>query len=151
MTHPNASALRPAVTATVPAEPVSPYRGLLASLWYNRRTLVRLALAAGIAAVTINFLMPKEWTATGSFVVQEPKADAAGGLAGLTSKFGIDLSSSSGGYSPRFFAWLLLSDQVLTTIADMRIKPPAEDAGKTVTEALEIKGKTPEIRRARAV
>jgi uncharacterized protein involved in exopolysaccharide biosynthesis len=129
----------------------TPPRNFLATLWYKRKSLARAALAAAILGIGLAYLMPRDWTASGSFVIQENKPDAAGSLAGLTSKFGIDLSSASGGYSPRFFAWLLETDQVLGTIADMRLKAPAVDAGRTVMEALQIKGNTPQLQRARAI
>jgi uncharacterized protein involved in exopolysaccharide biosynthesis len=110
-----------------------------------------MALAAAALSLVASLLLPRDWVAGGSFVVSDSKPDAGAGLAGLTQKFGIDLSSGGAGYSPRFYAYLLKSKAILSEIAQLKLKPPYKKAGQSVMDALDVRGKTESIRLERAV
>jgi uncharacterized protein involved in exopolysaccharide biosynthesis len=131
------------------SENLSPTLGRL-FLW--RRRILRAALITGALALVVAFVYPRDWTTEASFVVQDPKADALKSLGGVTAQFGIDLSSSSSSYSPRFFAAFIRSEEVLRSIAALPL-PFASGTGaqgNPVADALPVRGRSAEIKRARA-
>ena len=126
-------------------EPIVPH------YWRHRRRIVRLVIESVLLAGLITMIVPQEWTSSGSFVVEDKSDDAMQSLSSISAKFGVDLSSSSNGASPRFFAALLTSHQVLAVVADQRAPGAAGASTLTVPALLRIKGESPAIRRERTI
>ncbi len=101
----------------------------VSSVLLARKTIARIVASVCVVVVVVLLLLPRQWTASGSFVPTGRAAESLGGLPGIASQFGIQLSGSSGGYAPRFFEQLLRSETVLASIAATSF-PLAGDASK---------------------
>jgi uncharacterized protein involved in exopolysaccharide biosynthesis len=110
-------------------------------------------LLAGLITAAVVLLLPATWTARGSFVAQSGQAESLGQLAGIASQFGVNIANGSNGYSPRFFAALMTSDQVLGTVVDQSYSVRDGSAIRQVKlqDALKISGSTPSVRRQKTI
>ena len=124
---------------------------LVLALLRYRRLAARAVVTVAVFTAAAVLLMPRTWTARGSFVAQGGRGESLGALAGLASQFGFNLAGASGGYPPRFFAALVTSDEVLGAVVGQPAPLSAVDSGGSVADALGVTGATPEIRRARAI
>lgn len=139
---------------TAPSSSQGPGAGassVLRLLFERRRLVVRAVTAVVALTVAAALILPRTWTARGSFVAQAGSVENLGALAGLASQFGVNIGSGAGGYPPRFYAALVTSDEVLGVVVDEQAPGASEGSPITVAEALGVKGETPAIRRARAI
>ncbi|MDA3816202.1 MAG: Wzz/FepE/Etk N-terminal domain-containing protein, partial [Prolixibacteraceae bacterium] len=74
---------------------------LAKQLWNGRKTIIRALIIGAIVGVFVALVSPKEYTVSTSLVpqVSEGKSTSLGGLSGLASMAGIDLSSMNSGQS----------------------------------------------------
>lgn len=74
---------------------------LAKQLWNGRKTIIRALIIGAIVGVFVALVSPKEYTVSTSLVpqVSEGKPSSLGGLSGLASMAGIDLSSMNSGQS----------------------------------------------------
>jgi uncharacterized protein involved in exopolysaccharide biosynthesis len=72
---------------------------LAKQLWNGRKTIIRTLVIGAIVGVFVALVSPKEYTVSTSLVpqVSEGKSTSLGGLSGLASMAGIDLSSMNSG------------------------------------------------------
>lgn len=144
MTAPSSA---PPSAGSAPAGP-----GLVLTLLPHRRLVARITFGVAVLTAGLGLLMPRAWSARGSFVAQSGRsAENLGSLAGLASQFGVNLAGAGGGFSPRFFAALVTSDKVLSAIAGDTVRVDSASAPTTVEVALKVKGDTPGIRRQKAI
>jgi uncharacterized protein involved in exopolysaccharide biosynthesis len=102
------------------------------SLWSYANVLLRrrflvlgLPLTTGLLVGILSLLSPREYTASASFVPQEP-ASAQAGLGQLASQFGLAAPRALTS-SPQFYADLLLSQDLLREVV-MTTYPTSEGA-----------------------
>ncbi len=86
---------------------------LLNILLRQRRLIIALPTLFVIAAVGFALIRPVNYVASASFMPQIGERNAAGGAAALARQWGVSLSGDRAGYSPAFFADLVLSRDVL--------------------------------------
>lgn len=84
----------------------------------QRRVVVGLPLAAVVVAGVLSLLSPREYTASASFVPQDP-ASTQSSLGALASQFGF-ASPQTSTSSPQFYADLLQSREVLREVLRTR-------------------------------
>ena len=118
---------------------------LTAVLLRRWRLLVGLPLAATVVAVAIALVMPPTFTATATFVPERSSnTRLPAGLAGIAGEFGISIGSE-GSRSPRFFADVLKSREILerllqSTFADPRTREPNDST--QLLSILKVRGRS---------
>lgn len=132
--------------------PPLPRTDVFSRILLYRKQILRTVLGAVLLTTAIVLILPRTWTAKGSFVAQGGQGESLGQLAGLASQFGVNINSS-GGYPPRFFAALMTSDQVLRTMVDQSYTITEDGVKKTIKleDALDISGRNPRVRRQKAI
>lgn len=103
---------------------------LLAGGW---RTIVGFALALTALALGVAALLPAKYTSSTSFVPEvSPNQQLPAAFAGLAGQFGLSLGSAAG-TSPRFFADVLESREMLERVLLTRFPRPGGAAGDSAT------------------
>lgn len=120
-----------------------------------RRLIVVVPAIAAVTAITVTLLLPRQFTATASFVPQSSvNPSRLTALAGLSAQLGFgNLPQASAFGSPDFYRELLRTDEILRLLVDTRYSFPWE-AGRfegSLTDFWRTKGPTPEYRRDKAV
>jgi hypothetical protein len=131
---------------------VSPAAELLCGALLYRRAIARTAAVFAVIAATIVLLRAPTWTARASFIAQTGQTEPLGQIAGLASQVGLNLGGATGGYSPRFYAALATSSQLLGILADTGfvLKSSPSEAVR-VADALAVSGDSPAIRRENVI
>lgn len=86
--------------------------GPLIARW---RILGGLALLSGALGYGASFLLAPQFTATATFVPETPGTRLSSGIANLASQFGLGIGSD-GSHSPRFYAEVLTSREILDSL-----------------------------------
>lgn len=125
---------------------------LLTIILRQRRLVFGLPALIVFVLVGITFALPREYTASTSFMPQNV-ASARPPLAGLAAQFGFALPASDAGESPAFYADLLRSREILQSVVDTRYEFTAGDdiLSGTLVELYGTKGSTEGRRGAAAV
>jgi uncharacterized protein involved in exopolysaccharide biosynthesis len=90
--------------------------GAATILLKRRRIAAGVPLAAVLAALAISFLVPKTFTATTTFIAQSaPRAQLPAGLSAIAGQLGVSLGSD-GARSPRFYAQLATSRELMERV-----------------------------------
>lgn len=122
-----------------------------AAVLLRGRTLVyRLALIGAVAGLLSGLLAPRFYVSRLTFLPKGSE-EAASGLALAASQFGVTLPKGSSDWWPAIYVDLLTSRTTLEALAADTFVV-AEEGGRraTLVDLLEVKGPTPEVRRARA-
>jgi uncharacterized protein involved in exopolysaccharide biosynthesis len=126
-------------------------------LFRHRRLVVGLPIAVALVIAGISLLMPPSFTATTSFVPEASSTSRLpGGLAGIAGIAG-QLGLSVGGdasRSPRFYADVLKSRELLEHVLQSRYADPREGRSADSTrllDILEIRGRDSSDRLSRGV
>ena len=119
------------------------FANILVHRW---RILVGLPLLTAVAAGIVSLIIPRTFTATTSFVPEaRPETRLPSGLAGLAGQFGISLGSQAS-QSPRFYAQLAGSRELLERVLLSRYADPRADASArdttTLLRILGVRGKS---------
>lgn len=80
------------------------------------RIVVAVACAMLVVVVAVRLLLPRTYTATGSFAPQT--RDMSSNLTGLAARFGVTMPASEPSESPQFYADLLHSRELLRSVAE---------------------------------
>jgi uncharacterized protein involved in exopolysaccharide biosynthesis len=96
----------------------------------RRRLMIALPIVFALAGVTAALLTPRKYTASASFMPQSNEGSGgAGGAAALARQYGLNLGSERPGYSPQFYANLILSRGILRRVVETKY-PGAGPAGR---------------------
>jgi uncharacterized protein involved in exopolysaccharide biosynthesis len=132
----------------IPMRSQSLHGEMLVRALFYRRAIARVAAVLVLLAVSVVLLRDRTWTARGSFIAQSGQAETFDQLAGLASQVGLNFGGTSGGYTPRFYAALATSTQILGVLVDtvftLSTAPPQR---VRLADALDVSGKTPGRRR----
>ena len=82
----------------------------------SRVAIVLTAVLIAVATASIVLLNPRTYSSTTSFLPQGGKPPSP--LSGLAAQFGVEVSGSTAGSSPQFYAQLASSRHLLGTVAD---------------------------------
>lgn len=103
----------PSIQAGGPYEGLSPLQ-FINVLIRHSRVVVGLPLAAAVLAAGGSYLLTPTFTATTTFVPEQPSSSGiAGSLAGLAGQYGISLGGTERSSSPRFYADLVRTRRIL--------------------------------------
>jgi uncharacterized protein involved in exopolysaccharide biosynthesis len=117
---------------------------LLNTILYRWRLVVGLPAAAGLATVTVSFLIPPTFTASTAFA---PEVTSQGllpsGVAGLAGQFGIQLGTEAS-QSAQFYAVVLKSQDIMDRVLLSRYANPRSPSNPpdstTLLSILEVEG-----------
>ncbi len=117
----------------------------------NRWTVIRIALVASVATVAIFVLLPREYSSSATFRLQTRTA-ARENLSGLAAQLGLALPTDAS-QTPAFYVDLLRSREILGSAVSHQYPAAKLPPGQTtdLIEAFKVRGKTPGIRRERAM
>jgi uncharacterized protein involved in exopolysaccharide biosynthesis len=138
--------------AKPPAEPLSLLSLVNAALRY-RWLVVRVTVVAIALVVAVTLLLPREYTTSASFRSQARGSGAASMIPGLAAQLGLLAPLTEGSQSPAFYVELLQSRQILGAVVTHRFPTATRpnDTSATLVDLFEVEGKTPAIRRERAM
>lgn len=123
---------------------------VVAPLLSRPKLVFGFPITAALVAGAIAFMMPREYTANGSFAAQEA-SQQVGGLGALASQFGFAAGRATTN-SPQFYADLLESREVLRRIALMYVHPePGTADSVMVVDFLKARGDDTPMKVARTV
>ncbi len=124
---------------------------LLSPLLRQRRIVVGLPLAAAVVTILLCLVLPPLYTATTTFIpetrTQGQLPQGLSGLAGLVGEFGLALPQQAG-QSPRFYATVLRSREIMEPVLLSRYRVPRGGADRnpgdsaTLLRILKIRGRT---------
>ena len=80
------------------------------------RVVLATVCAVLVVIVTVRLILPRSYTATGSFAPQT--RDMSSNLNGLAARFGVAMPTSEPSESPQFYADLLHSRELLRSVAE---------------------------------
>jgi len=113
-----------------------------------RHRLLIVVLLSVVLTMVVSLRLGREWQSTSSF---GPKARSgnAGNLSGIAAQFGLAVPSGEATQSPAFYAELLTSKELLSTIAESNyaLVDGRDTVRGTLTDILQSKGATPALRR----
>lgn len=117
--------------------------GLLSLALRHSRLLVGLPIACALLAVPVTLLLPRRWAAATTFVAESggrmPRLPSA--LLGLASQLNLDFGGSA--MSPRFYAELVTSRELLDRALTTRFADPrAPGDSATLLTILRVRGES---------
>jgi len=117
-----------------------------------RHRLIVVVFLSVILTMAVSLRLGREWQSTSSFSPKASKA-SAGNISGIAAQFGLAVPSGEATQSPAFYADLLTSKELLSTIADANYVLVAgrDTVRGTLTDILHAKGDTPALRREDAL
>jgi len=120
------------------------------ALLRGRRLVFRFAVLGAVAGLLSGLLAPRHYISRLTFLPKGSE-EAASGLALAASQFGVTLPKGSSDWWPAIYVELLTSRTTLEALAADTFAV-AEDGGRRapLVDLLEVKGPTPEYRRARS-
>lgn len=118
---------------------------LMNVLLRQRRLIIALPLLFSIAAVIATAFRPVKYVALASFMPQIGERNAAGGAAALARQWGVSLGNDRPGYSPEFFADLVVSRDILRAAVESEYTGKGRSSGgRTLLEIYDIPNQAPE-------
>jgi len=125
--------------------------GVLNVVLRSRTLMLGVALACAVATGTTILLMPRTYTSASSFMVQSRRLPSA--VSGLAAQFGLSLPSTDPSQSPAFYEDLLHSRELLAAVVDspFAVRTGQGEKRGNLTELLEVRGKSPAVRREAAI
>jgi uncharacterized protein involved in exopolysaccharide biosynthesis len=138
--------------STPPPEPLS-LLGLVNAALRQRRLVVQMTVLAVVVVVAITLLLPREYTARASFRSQARNAGASSMIPGIAAQLGLLAPLTDASQSPAFYVELLQSRQILGGVVTQQFPVPGRPSDTTAAliDLIEVKGKTADIRRERAI
>lgn len=122
--------------------------GLLNSLLRSRRPIAALSGALVLLVALWTLLAPRTYSAWTSFMPQVPQGQPSG-LAGFAAQLGFGGAAGAPGQSPRFYARLLLTRELLAATADSTYSSGQGAGARVVSlaELLDVASEVPPVRR----
>jgi uncharacterized protein involved in exopolysaccharide biosynthesis len=121
------------------------------TLLRSRWRIARWALYGALLALLIVLLRPATYIAIASFVPQSQDNNRSG-LASLAGQFGVSIPTGNASASPEFYVTLVKTHVLLQPIAeDTLVVPKLKGQRVSMTDLLDVRGPSEEIRRERAV
>lgn len=156
-TSPSEPGSRPAIGTTASAAasardagPMS-LLGAMNALLRQRWTIAGSALLAATAVAAFTLAQPREYAASASFVPQSSNV-AASGLSGFASQLGLNVGEGAATESPAFYADLLLSRELLGSVADRDFRVPGDSARRApLADIIEVDARGAALRRHRVL
>jgi uncharacterized protein involved in exopolysaccharide biosynthesis len=122
---------------------------LLNVLRRRRALIVWSSVACAVLFTGIALLANRTWTTSTSFFPQGKKA--TGNLSALAAQFGVPVGSADANESPAFYADLVKSRAILSTVIDSGIAVKAGRAPVNIADAYDVKNSNPLLRRELAM
>lgn len=124
----------------------------------HRRTVLALTIVLPVLVAAYSVVQPRSFTATSSFMPQGSRDGEGGRISSLAGQFGIDVPGGEAGQSPRFYADLLMSREILASLAADTFAV-ADTVGVfsrgrlrgTLADLLEVEAEAPANRRAAVI
>ncbi|HUQ48640.1 MAG TPA: hypothetical protein VM053_10400 [Gemmatimonadaceae bacterium] len=117
----------------------------------RRRLIIALGFLGGVAGLTAALLSSRIYSASATFIPEEPDNKMSSGLAMAAGQFGIKLPSSGGGWGPPVYAELLKSRALLQPIAGDTLTVPELGKRTSIMDLLKVKPAAAPLRLERAV
>lgn len=117
---------------------------LLTILLRRRALIVWCTLLVALLFTSLALIGDRTWTTVVSFFPQGKKA--SGNLSALAAQFGVPVSGGDANESPNFYADLVKSRTILSTVVDSGVKLPNGQA-INIPEAYKVTATEPAIRR----
>ncbi len=117
----------------------------------RRRLIIALSVFGGVAGLTAALLSSRVYTASATFIPEEPDNKMSSGLALAAGQFGIKLPSSGGGWGPPVYAELLKSRALLQPIAGDTLNVSEIGRRVPLMELLKVKPAAAPLRLERTV
>ena len=116
---------------------------VVSTLLRHRYWILGSAAALALAAALATWIQPRTYTAGASFMEQEGEGGRSG-LAAVAGQFGLDIPLGDPTASPQFYADLLTSRAVLSSLADGRyeVVQGERTVARSLPEILEIQEET---------
>jgi uncharacterized protein involved in exopolysaccharide biosynthesis len=127
--------------------------GAVASFSRRHRRVLLATLVSGIViSVAVAFLLPRTYTARGSFVPQQGRAQMSA-LASLAAQFGVAVPVTDATRSPAFYVTLLDSKNLLSHVVEdsFPTKATAAVVPRSLEDYLSARGRTSGERRESAI
>jgi uncharacterized protein involved in exopolysaccharide biosynthesis len=106
-----------------------------------RSLTIWLPIALVILTGVVSLLLPREYTATATFLPQRSQS-ALGRLAGLAAQFGVAVPGQDPGQSPEFYADLIVSRELLARMVTDSFDARADGRLIPLVELLNAKGRS---------
>jgi uncharacterized protein involved in exopolysaccharide biosynthesis len=101
----------------------------------RRRLMIALPILFAVAGAAAALLSPRKYTASASFMPQLSEGAGGSGAAALARQYGVNLGNERPGYSPQFYADLLVSRDILRRVVETRYPGSgASDRGRSLME-----------------
>jgi uncharacterized protein involved in exopolysaccharide biosynthesis len=127
---------------------------LLSILLKHRYLVVGWGLTLAIAVVLVTLVLPRSYTATGSFVPQGLEGGARSGLARMAGQLGLEIPQADPSQSPQFYAELIRTREITGRIladtfevARTRLLRDTVYISGTLLDLLELDERDPALRR----
>lgn len=122
---------------------------LLTVLLRRRALIVWSSLLVAFLFVGVSLIGDREWTSVVSFFPQGKKA--GGNLSALAAQFGVGVGSADANESPSFYADLVKSRAILSSVVDSGVTVAPDGKRVDIAEAFKVKTKVPALRRDMAI
>ena len=122
---------------------------LLTLLLRRRATIVWSSILCAVLFTGYSLIGDRTWTTSVSFFPQGRKA--GGNLSALAAQFGVGVPGGEANESPNFYADLVKSRAILTTVVDSSVTLPAGGPRVDIADALKVKQTEPTLRRDLAI
>ena len=122
---------------------------LLTLLLRRRATIVWSSILCATLFTGYSLIGDRTWTTAVSFFPQGKKA--GGNLSALAAQFGVGVSGGEANESPNFYADLVKSRAILTTVVDSSVTLQSGGARVDIAEAFKVKQTEPTLRRDMAI
>lgn len=127
---------------------------LMSTLLKHRYLVMGWGLAFAFVVVLVTLVLPRSYTAAGSFVPQGLEAGARGGLARMAGQLGLEIPQADPSQSPQFYAELIgtreITGRILADtfeVARTRFLRDTVHVSGTVLDLLELDEGDPALRR----
>lgn len=117
----------------------------------RRRLIIVLSFLGAVAGLASALLSNRVYSASATFIPEEPDNKMTSGLALAAGQFGIKLPSSGGGWGPPVYAELLQSRALLQPIAGDTLPVPELGKRTALMDLLRVKPAVPALRLERTV
>ena len=117
----------------------------------KRRLILALSVLGAAAGLSAALLSSREYSASATFIPEEPDNQMSSGLALAAGQFGIKLPTGGGGWGPPVYAELLRSRALLQPIAGDTLTVAELGQRASLMDLLRVKPADPSLRLERTV
>lgn len=117
----------------------------------RRRLIIALGLLGGIAGLTAALLSSRVYSASATFIPEEPDSKLPSGLSLAAGQLGIKIPSGGGGWGPPVYAELLKSRALLQPIAKQTLNVSELGRRVSLMDLLKVKPASAPLRLERTV